>query len=224
MRKAVCNEPKLRELITAYRFEILEGEKAKELECHLSRCQMCADEFYGMLMLTEELKQNSDELQQILSQLRVKRQSLFSRWRYQFLRSPFVFRLVSCSVALLLIVSAGLYMQKGPSIPLPGPTITTRGPLHLLEPRPVVTSAPALFEWEAVLGAQLYIIEITDVQSGTLVAREQSDTNSLGLPDRIQKKLQPGRVYLWEVKAQEASGRVIASASREFTIQSPYER
>jgi hypothetical protein len=100
--------------------------------------------------------------------------------------------------------------------------LTLRGPLNqelrILVPGAHLPDAPADFAWSDVPGRDDFRFTVIDDDLETLCQVETHET-SLRLSEGERQKLVKGKSYLWTVVAVDDTGRELASASREFTIE-----
>jgi hypothetical protein len=130
-------------------------------------------------------------------------------------------------VVVIGVAAGGVYlltMNEAPALPGRVDTrggevtrslaITVRGPLGELD------EAPPRLEWQAVDGAARYQARVFEVDRTELWSMSTTVAD-VDLPDRVRGSLVPGRTFVWDVTAYDASGAAIAeSGQQSFRIRS----
>ena len=80
---------------------------------------------------------------------------------------------------------------------------------------------PRVIEWAAFDGAAVYDVEVFEVDRSTLW-RGSSSATRIAIPLSLSAQFVPGKSVLWEVKARNASGVVVAdSGAQQFRVSTP---
>ena len=137
----------------------------------------------------------------------------FPAWR----RSPAAWVLAAAAL-VLLSVALGLQVgrMRAPAVPrtLEDPQVLRSGRLELIAPAGDVGAASAEFSWQAVPGTAQYEVRLMEVDRTELWRTAVTGT-SVVLPDSIRGRLQTGKTFVWQVIAQNAGGKEIATSDRQ---------
>lgn len=130
-----------------------------------------------------------------------------------------------------LVVTATYHVQGGEDSAL--------GSVLGLSPGQGPVDADTVFSWQMVAGAQIYQMQIFELQAATAElasSREQPQVTtpvfvvgmvlpgavtSTPMTDFIRTHLQPGKRYLWRITAHDASGRLIAGSEESGFVFQP---
>lgn len=202
----------------------------EKLNAHLAGCPRCQTEL-AMLKNFESATPAQDEgaaVAWITAQL--SRSSLKSApqtaavgrlaFFRNFFRSPYA--IATVAVTLIIIFSVSLYISEHQSAPQlnaglknPNPDEIMRSQsVRVIGPSGDLKSLPESFRWDVYPGATSYRIELTEVD-GTLVRQETVNQNVLSVTPEWKSVIHGGKPYIWQVTALDASGKAVASSSRE---------
>lgn len=130
-----------------------------------------------------------------------------------------------------LAAAAALLLVVRPGTRSPDTTDRTRdadvgGPGRLT----VIARAPSegvavkvdtlVFRWAAVAAAATYQVTVSS-EAGAIVWTERTTATSLPLPEAVSSRLEPGRIYYWQVDALFPDLRSATSGPRRFTPVAP---
>jgi hypothetical protein len=190
---------------------------------HLAECPHCQTEL-SMLKSFEASVPSADEgaaVAWIAAQLERKQNAPAAKqavarvpfWRTMF-RVPYLAG--AAALAAVLVLGISLYHggdKEGPGNISPGIGHGNfRGGIHLVSPVGDVTQAPVEFRWEAVSGANNYVVELKDVTGKTL-ASAKSTQNVLPVTPEMKANMSSGKPLSWKVTALDASGNAVADSS-----------
>jgi hypothetical protein len=142
-------------------------------------------------------------------------------------RAPSIWRwvkarqLVSVAAALAIAAAVG-YVVRDPEPAVrtvrPNAEIYRTARLNGIAPLGDTNEPPRIIEWAAYGGAAVYDVEVFEVDRSTLW-RGSSSATHIALPPSLSVRFVPGKSVLWEVKARNASGVVLAeSGSQQFRV------
>lgn len=86
--------------------------------------------------------------------------------------------------------------------------------LQVVSPVGDVREAPGELVWTTVAGAMRYDIVVLEVD-GTIVWRASSIEPRIPVPRTLASRFVPGKPFVWEVTARDASGIAMASSGRQ---------
>jgi hypothetical protein len=86
--------------------------------------------------------------------------------------------------------------------------------VHLRSPVGDQSAIPGQLEWSAVPGAATYNVSVLEVDRTLIWSGSVSDPR-IALPAVVTSRFVPGKTVLWEVAAQDASGRPLAVSGVE---------
>lgn len=192
---------------------------------HLAGCAHCQTEL-AMLKNFEQSTPSADEgaaVAWIAAQL--ERQQSAPAAQQKIARVPFwrtMFRVPylagAAALAAVLVLGISLYhgSSDGPGMINPGlgSGIVRSGSIHLVSPIADQNNAPAEFRWDAVQGAESYIVELKDVVGVTL-ATAKSTQNVLPVTPEMKAVMVSGKPLKWQVTAMDATGKEIANSGAE---------
>ena len=117
------------------------------------------------------------------------------------------------AASLLVVVTAGIYLRSGAEPErLGGPLIYRSQTLSAVAPAGEIREAPASFQWQPAPAASKYRVNLMEVDR-TPVWSSESTGNSISIPAAEREKMTPGRAFLWEVSAFDATGARIGSSN-----------
>jgi len=202
----------------------------EKLNAHLAGCPRCQTEL-AMLKNFESATPAQDEgaaVAWITAQL--GRNSLKSApqtaaaGRLAFFRSFFrsSYAIAAVAVVLIIIFSVSLYISEHQSAPQLNAGLNNSNPseimrsqsVRLIGPSGDLKSLPESFRWDSYPGATSYRLELTEVD-GTPVLQETVNENVLAVKPGWKSVIHTGKPYNWQVTAMDASGKAVASSSRE---------
>ena len=137
-------------------------------------------------------------------------------WRWLTAR-----QLVPALVAIAIVAAVGYGVrdpEPGIRTGQAGPELYRTARLNGIGPLGDRDEPPAAIEWEAFDGAAVYDVEVFEVDRSTLW-RGSSSAPRIALPPSLSVQFVPGKSVLWEVKARNASGAVVAdSGAQQFRV------
>lgn len=202
----------------------------EKLNAHLAGCPRCQTEL-AMLKNFESATPAQDEgaaVAWITAQL--GRNSLKSSpqtaamGRLAFFRNFFrsSYAIAAVAVALIIIFSVSLYISEHQPAPQLNAGLKKTNPSEIMRSQSVrlvgpsgdLKSLPESFRWDTYPGASSYRVEVTEVD-GTLVRQETVHQNVLSVTPEWKSVIHADKPYIWQVTAFDASGKAVASSSRE---------
>ena len=195
----------------------------QRLEDHADSCPRCASEReLAQNFNRDELQVSETELQEVLRR-RVESDTptvvdIATRGPA---RKPSWLRPLLAAASVTLGIGLIWYLggPAPPDLPDPAARQTARtAVLELLSPTGEIELAPTEFDWQAIDGAERYILVVSGVDRAAIW---EADTN--GPPIRVlaqvRAKLLPAVKYTWSIEAVDASGAVVGrSKSETFRI------
>ncbi|PYT09728.1 MAG: hypothetical protein DMF49_01305 [Acidobacteria bacterium] len=92
-------------------------------------------------------------------------------------------------------------------------------PVSLIEPKGIHPGPPALFRWEAVSGATLYRLTLSDQDTVWPLALRESRTTAYTFSEEERRAFSAPRRYSWQIEAfREAAKGPIARGEAFFAI------
>jgi hypothetical protein len=191
---------------------------------HLTTCPRCRTE----LRLWEEFgkgapaPQDGAAVQWIAAEIRRrragsgKRKASGSVWGWIPLRG------IAAAAATLIVGIAVGYVawEREPGLreTSSGPQTYRTAKVDVVGPVGEVASAPTELGWKVFSGAVRYEVSLLEVDR-TQLWMESTTTTRATLPAGVRARLVPGKTVVWEVKARDASGSVIAeSGAQRFRV------
>jgi hypothetical protein len=194
-------------------------ERRKRAAEHVAGCAHCRDEIalWKEFSAVEAKPEESRDVRWIVGQL--DKQNVVPRPRRRFALFGGLRALV-LAASLVLVVGGALYMRRGPGQPYVGTEdgVMRSQSVELVAPVGEVRERPANFQWRAVPGAVRYEVRLLQVDRSE-VWHGDSESNSLPVPAGAAAVMLPGKTLLWDVRAMDASGKVLAvSPTASFQI------
>ncbi|MDD8026815.1 MAG: hypothetical protein PHI34_09885, partial [Acidobacteriota bacterium] len=93
------------------------------------------------------------------------------------------------------------------------------GGLVLISPKGMIDAFPVEFRWKAPPQADAFKFELIDDRLATVIPETGTNERTFSLPIGYEPKIQPGRTYIWSVKAMDDLDHLVGSAQRSFTIR-----
>ena len=188
---------------------------AEELTDHLRSCDACRRKFEILRDVGPALRDQKARLRPLA---RASRRELNSRFRSQKPRGQGArFRLFGAIGASLGVVLFGLLLFRNPNS-----ADTLRGSVNTLPglalPEGPLAEAPRLFFWTHVPGGDSYRFELIDDELQSLETATSTKPWIL-LPESVQRRLRPGRTYLWTVEVVSDDNLRIGEIRRYFEIR-----
>ena len=126
------------------------------------------------------------------------------------------------AAATLVIAAAVGYLVRDPEPGVrtvqTGTAVYRTARLTAIAPLGDRDEPPRVIEWAAFDGAAVYDVEVFEVDRSTLW-RGSSSATRIALPLSLSVQFVPGKPVLWEVKARNAPGVVIAdSGAQQFRV------
>lgn len=192
---------------------------------HLAECAHCQTEL-AMLKNFEQSTPSPDEgaaVAWIAAQLERRQSAPVAQqkiarvpfWRTMF-RVPYLAG--AAALAAVLIFGISLYHgnSDGPGKINPGlgSGQFRSGSIHLVSPIAEQNIAPTEFRWDAVQGAESYMVELKDV-AGITLATAKSTQNILAITPEMKAVMVSGKPLKWKVTALDTNGKEIANSSTE---------
>lgn len=181
--------------------------KAKLVD-HITSCSFCFQEFDAFL-----------EMSRAQGRLIYDVQSRFVE-RPRTAPFPLVWRYVTALLAFIVILAAALLTTKWSGL-LERAEERGRlsGQIRLLAPsqRPA-PRLPLFFKWEAIPGAEYYVIEIFDDSLLPFWKSPQLTGVGYELPMSVKGKLEKGKTYFWMLTAFSRDGAKAESSLEEFRL------
>jgi hypothetical protein len=172
-------------------------KEKEELIDHVLKCQKCRTKF------------------EVLNAVKHKSQP---QVRPYFPRFSWKFAVAAAAVFLAVIISAVFIVFRPADQTLRG---NAPSELVLLKPDEKVSGPPTLFIWKAPENANGYRFKLVNDDLETLYHKtlKEKEGTEISLPQDIQKKLTPGKTYIWSVEAYDDEGNYVALASKSFVIE-----
>jgi hypothetical protein len=204
----------------------LAGDSRRDFLGHVSTCPGCRLKFEALAKIETHLKAREDRIPETVL-LDTEAREL-KGWAGRQARAlsekggsnPVRVRRLGAiaSAAALLLAAAGyVLLVKNPA---PVQIFRSGGgnELHLLEPNEELKSAPEVFRWAEVAGAETYDFTLIDDELNILFQTNVSET-LVRIPLEVQQRLTDETTYLWTVQAVADNNQELASASRYFEIE-----
>lgn len=201
----------------------LGGQLSQADQNHVDGCARCQTE--GALWRTFDsavlLPGEGAAVQWVIAELgrrvgpRLKREhSITRRW----LKAR---QLVPAATALAIAATVG-YVVRDPEPGVrtmhSGSVVYRTARLSGIAPLGERDEPPRVIEWASFNGAAVYDVEVFEVDRSTLW-RSSSSATRIALPPSLRVQFVPGKSVLWEVKARNASGVVVAdSGAQQFRV------
>jgi hypothetical protein len=177
----------------------LPGTEESALLDHLTACSSCRAKFDILRDLDPVLRESARDLSPLA---RASLRELRNRFRIHS-RSGRRGRLISLTAAgTVATVIFGIVFLGG--LPIPNRLDAERGlqANAMSLPRGRVAAAPRLFVWKPVPGGEYYDFELIDEQLRHLAVLSTRE-NWVLIPADIQKKILPGRTFIWTIVAYD---------------------
>lgn len=128
----------------------------------------------------------------------------------------------AAAAAAVFVIGTGLWMEKRePSLGDAGVTSVYRtARLDAIAPLGDLAAAPRELRWNAVAGATVYTVEITEVDR-TLLWRSETSSTRIVLPPNVVAQCAPGKTLLWDVAARRGSDELASSGVQQFRVAVP---
>jgi hypothetical protein len=124
-------------------------------------------------------------------------------------------RTVALAASVLAAVAVGYFVaDRGePQIaPAPGVPVYRSSAVQLIGPAGDLTAPPTELRWVAVAGATRYDVELREVD-GSVVWRASTAGAHIALPAAVAVLFAPGRTLLWQVRAIDGGGALLAESA-----------
>lgn len=210
-----CPSPK--EMLHLFRSRKSENKKAKIVD-HITNCYYCSQEFEFII----EALRYEKKLNNIAEEFTAKKgknpalkysisHSFFSRFKWGYST------LIASCVLVFSLTAIFIVFKKVESSKYRGTFINQ---IELIKPRKkMLTQSTMAFEWEAVRGADYYVLEIFDETLYPIWTSEKIIVNSIILPRETSYRLESNKSYYWMVTAFLQSGIKKESMLKEFQIK-----
>lgn len=132
------------------------------------------------------------------------------------------YRFLAVAATVIMIAGASaLYMSKrhlDPGAESAGGNELRSQSVVAVSPLGDLETAPAELRWQAVSSAASYAVGVQEVDHHNLWTSETTHPYIL-LPARLRSSFVPGKTLLWDVKAKNAAGEVLAgSGTQKFRV------
>jgi hypothetical protein len=213
--------PPFEQLTRALDYEPGDARRS-DAEEHIAGCVHCRDEVALMReFLDVRLRPEEDrDVRWVVRKL--EKQEVAPRPRRSF-AFFFGMRALAAAACVVLVVGGALYMRRTPGPPSVngiGEGAMRSQAIGLISPVGDVAARPAEFRWRAVPGAARYQVRLMEVDGREVWSGETADT-SIAAPTT---PIAPGTTLLWEVRAMDGSGKVIATSATSTFRVSPGTR
>jgi hypothetical protein len=210
--------------------QMLANSSSKNVSRHVERCPHCQASL-AMLKSFESAKpvgRQAASVAWIVARLRTEPSEPTSAattplpHRAGFSRLPYW----AGSLAAALIIGLGLSVlinrtdQPAPIVEPSGPQTMRSTAVHLIGPAGSVVQTPLKFQWNEVPGAASYSVQLMEVDGSSFWSGSTSQ-NALLVSPELKAAMRPGKPLLWKVVALDASGREVATSSRERFVIVP---
>jgi hypothetical protein len=121
------------------------------------------------------------------------------------------------AATLAAAVTIGLREGRAPELAQPSPaanTVLRSAAITTLSPVGDLDGAPVELRWEPQAGAALYSVKVMEVDHVVLWSAETGDA-SVALPRALRSQIVPGKPFLWEVVAKDATGATVAWSGKQ---------
>lgn len=97
-------------------------------------------------------------------------------------------------------------------------TVYRSGEVQLVGPVGDLEQIPTTLQWKAFPSATKYKVTLMEIDRVPIWEIKNNDT-SLTIPSAVKGKMLPGKPFLWQVSALDASGRVLATSQlQKFVV------
>jgi hypothetical protein len=203
---------------------------------HLENCPRCQAEL-ALLRSFESSEPLPDEgaavawisakLEERMPQIKNPRSATAAGGTGSWLRSLFAGpgRWLVPALAMAIVAVVGFLVLNRPKEPElqadagHGLAIYRSQEVQVIEPIGDLASAPEKLRWQAFSGAAEYQISIMEVDQAVLWS-EKTDDLLLTIPATVRDKMLPGKPLLWQVKAVDSQGRLLATSQvQPFSVR-----
>jgi hypothetical protein len=204
--------PPLPEL--AWALELGEAdERHQRAAKHLAGCAHCQNEIalWREFSAAEPRPEEVRDVRWIESRLDKQNVVPRVRRRFAFLGEMRVWVLAA---SLVLVVGGVFYMRRGPgqlSVGLEDGVMRSQA-VELVAPVGEIRETPVNFRWRAVPAAVRYEVRLLEIDRSE-IWRGEAGSTSLPVPAAASARMLPGKTLLWEVRAIDASGKIVAVSS-----------
>jgi hypothetical protein len=194
-----------------------------ELERHVESCPACQSELslYREFVAPEMRLGEQAAVDRIVAGMALPHggapRSAPVRWWNSFPRLAWTGSAALACAAILLTV--GITIQRNVNRTIPG-AISTEGSamrsqsLSITSPLGELAHAPRSIAWEAVPGAAVYTVTLSEVDRAQIFYSTVT-TPSLSLPPATVTLIAPGKTIFLEVEAKDGAGNVVATSGRQ---------
>ncbi len=204
----------------------LPADSRRDFLSHVSTCPGCRLKFEALVKIENHLKAREDRIPGTALLDREARElkrwagrqagALSGKSAFHPARRPRL-AAVGAAAVLLLAAAGSILLVKNPA---PVQIFRSGGgnEIHLLEPKEELKSAPEVFRWAGVAGAETYNFTLIDDALNILYQTKGPET-LVRIPFDVQQSLTEEATYLWTVQAVAENDQELASASRYFEIE-----
>ena len=210
--------------------KLVEGAADSNASRHLAGCPHCQSELAMLKSFESSVPSESEgaAVAWITAQLERNQHGASPRSaaRVSFWRSFFRVPYLAGALAAALVLGLGISFYVSDRAPHPikgdiGIGTFRSGSVKLAGPSGDLPQPPGAFHWQAYPGAASYRVDVMEVD-GTVLWSAQTSENSVAAAPALRSKMHPGKALEWKVTALDASGREIASSSKErFQVKLP---
>ncbi len=207
--------PSLEKLVSFFESSSRTRKKMKIID-HVTNCSSCAREFEFLLELQRYQKKMIQEIREAQPAESLPPFLLTSRLRSSR-RLKLFWKISSALVGMaLVIVSLVTIVQK---LRREDQIRTTRSSVRILQPKPNQrVTLPLIFKWQAIAGAESYILELYDESLLPIWKSPKISSTLLLLPENISSQLNTSSQYSWMITAYGHNNKLTESALLQFKI------
>ena len=210
---------------------VLEGRRGEEersqASAHVANCSYCGSELALLHEFENPTIQASEQgaVDGIAARLRKTSPAAPLPWWKGLLEqfwTPRILGPVSIGFAALFVaITIGIQSRHSPGQPiiLPEHEVTRSQVVAVIAPIGDQTQVPDELRWQAVPGAERYLVKVSEVDTTELWGATVAQT-SVSLPSSILARIAPLKTLIWQVTAENATGAVLASSGpQQFRLK-----
>ena len=196
---------------------------------HVRQCPHCADELKLYRQFVEGAVEpgERDDVRWIVRQLKdPSRPAKFAKpaWAGSWWDIRTLIQATLAIAAAITFVNSGIGWRTaaGPLSSAPDAVERSQS-VGLLAPKGEVAAAPESFRWDAVASAASYRVRLMEVDK-TVLWESSVTSTSVPLPPQMQRRVLPGKRFIWVVEALNASGQILATGTQDFRRQVHHDK
>jgi len=207
---------------------LLDGRRGEEqkrrAEAHVEGCAHCRAE----IALLQEFESSAirpheqRDVNWIVARLRKNQPAQPLSWWKRMWTVPMLAPITIGLATALIAIGIGLEMRHSPGQPFSPSSGGSSGSGEVMRSLSVdvvgpigdLAQRPAELRWKPVAGASRYMVRVFEVDRTELWSTTVKET-SVALPSVVQAKIVPLKTLMWEVRAIDASGSVLANSGPE---------